>query len=129
MREVDNGIPSLIDLVEDKVTEELDDVSVASFGPPGFTSKPRAMRELCEEGNIAYILGPFIDEAKFAEEADETSVLEFTHELAFQSVDRAEYPEKDQNASDISINKTHFCDSSISVRSRLPIMSNSCPIV
>jgi hypothetical protein len=31
MRKVDNGIPILVDLVEDVITEELDDVSIPSL--------------------------------------------------------------------------------------------------
>lgn len=39
MRQVGNGVPSLVDLVEDVVSEELDDVAVPSFRPPGIQSE------------------------------------------------------------------------------------------
>lgn len=40
MGEIDNRIPCLVDLVEDEVTEELDDISVPGFRPPWLAGEP-----------------------------------------------------------------------------------------
>ena len=40
MREIQHRVPIFIDLMEDIVTEELDDVSVTSLRPPGIAGKP-----------------------------------------------------------------------------------------
>ena len=40
MREIHDGPADVVDLVEDVVPEELDDVSVAGFGPPRLVVVP-----------------------------------------------------------------------------------------
>jgi hypothetical protein len=97
----------LVDLVEDIVTEQFDDVSVARFRPAGVASE----------------LGSFVDEAELAEETDESAVLQFTHELSFETIDRAVSslaPRYNEEAL-----QTNFNDSSSSTSICPFIISNS----
>ena len=57
----------LVHLVEDVIAEKLDNISITSFAPLGIESE----------------LGTFIDEAELAQEAEETTVLQFAHQAAF----------------------------------------------
>lgn len=41
MRHIDDGVPVLVDLMEDIIPEELDDIPVAGLTPSGITSKPK----------------------------------------------------------------------------------------
>lgn len=43
MGQIDDRVPLLVDLVEDVVTEQLDNVPVARFGPPRFPRKPAVL--------------------------------------------------------------------------------------
>ena len=53
----------LVHLVEDVIAEQLDNISITSFAPLGIESE----------------LGAFVDEAELAQEAEETTILQFAH--------------------------------------------------
>jgi hypothetical protein len=78
MGQVNDGIPCLIDLMKDEITEEFDNISVASFGPSCFTGESvqqskwsDTIRTKRRDG----ILRPFVDKSKLAEKANKTSIF------------------------------------------------------
>ena len=78
------------------------------------------------------VLGALVDEAELAEQTDEASVLELAHKFALQAVDgtaRTPMSIRHIAARIDGRTTTHFWASSSSVRRRLPIMSNSCPML
>jgi hypothetical protein len=76
MPEIDDRVTALVYLMEHIIAKQLDDVPVPSFRPARIASEFRA----------------FINKPKLAQEADETSILKLTHQLAFESVVRTTEP-------------------------------------
>jgi hypothetical protein len=71
MRKIDDWITVLIHLMEDVVSEQLDDVSITRFGPPGLTREPATQLKTLCSGSIAInVHGSFVDKTKFAEKAN-----------------------------------------------------------
>jgi hypothetical protein len=68
MRKTDNRSPTLVDLVKDIVTEELDDVSVASLAPSRVPREPTEFRSLSRRimlDSNQDALWPLVDKTKF----------------------------------------------------------------
>jgi len=70
MAQVQYRIPTLVNLVEHIVAEQLDDIPIACLRPASISSK----------------LGALVDEAKLAHEPEETGVLEFAEEFSFEDI-------------------------------------------
>jgi hypothetical protein len=70
MAQVQHRIPTLVNLVEYIVAEQLDDIPIACLRPASISSK----------------LGALVDEAKLAHESEETGVLEFAEEFSFEDI-------------------------------------------
>lgn len=132
MRQVNDRVSVLIHLVEYVVAEQLDDIPVSCFRPAWFTGESSNSSENLVESSTAkkHALWPLVDEPKFTQQTDQSTILKFTGELTLEPVCatvtegnfRTHFPTGSKGA--------YVWASSISSSSRFfPIISMTCAIL